>query len=161
MTTTAAMNPFSVLKNFNTGNFDFTKFGMGNFDFNKMFGGFKLPVPDVETLMASQRKNVEALTEANRTVVAGMQAIMRRQGEILSETMSTATSAVQELTGITSAQEFTAKQVDLTKTAFEKAFANIHELADAVVKSADEALDIINKRIAEGLDEVKELAAKK
>ena len=107
----------------------------------------------------SDLKNLSLLTILRR--IRRVPKLSFRQGEILSETMSTATSAVQELTGITSAQEFTAKQVDLTKTAFEKAFANIHELADAVVKSADEALDIINKRIAEGLDEVKELAAKK
>lgn len=160
MTTTTDIHPFSAFKNINFGNFDFTKLGLGNFDTTKLFKGFNFPVADAEKLMASQRKNVEALTEANRSVVESMQVIMKRQGEILGETLSTATSAVQELTGITSAQEFTLKQVDLTKTAFEKTFANMRELAQAVLKSTDQALDIINRRVSEGLDEVKELASK-
>lgn len=153
---TKPTNPFSPFGNLNLGNFDLSKF-----DFTKMLGDFKLPGADLETLMAGQRKNIEALTAANQTAVAGIQAVAKRQAEILSESMSAATTALQQLSGITEPRERVAKQVDVTKEALEKALATMRELAETITKSADEALGVINKRVIESLDEVKALAAKK
>jgi len=153
---TKPTNPFSAFGNFTPGNFDLSKF-----DFTKVLGNVKLPGADVETLLAGQRKNIEALTEANRVAVAGIQAVAKRQAEILSEAMSAASAAMQQLGGITEPKERVAKQVDVTKEAFEKALATMRELAETVTKSADEALGVMNKRVVESLDEVKALATKK
>jgi hypothetical protein len=53
-------------------NFDITKM-MADFDpskmaeeFTKMAGNYKMPTFDVEAIMASQRKNIEALSTANQ-----------------------------------------------------------------------------------------------
>jgi len=43
---------------------------------------FKLPGFDVNTVVDIQRRNFEALTAANQTVVQGLQTVVRRQGEI-------------------------------------------------------------------------------
>ena len=149
-------NPFSPFGNLNFGNFDFSKF-----DFTKILSNMKLPGADMESLMAAQRKNVAALTEANQKAVAGMQAMAKRQSEILTEALSTASAAVQRLVGITDPRELAAKQAEVTKEAFEKALSNMRELADTVSQSANSALDVINKRVIESLEEVKELASKK
>ena len=43
---------------------------------------FKLPGFDVNTVLDIQRRNVEALSAANQTIVQGLQTVVRRQGEI-------------------------------------------------------------------------------
>jgi len=149
-------NPFSAFGDFTPGNFDLSKF-----DFNKMLGNVKIPAADLEALVAGQRKNIEALTEANRVAVSGMQAMAKRQAEILSEAMATATTAVQEISAIADPRERLAKQTDVTKAAFEKALTTMRELAQAVSASADQVIGVVSKRVIEGLDEVKNLAPKK
>lgn len=43
-------------------------------DLSKVFGELRFPGFDVEAIMQTQRKNLEALTEANRLAVEGVQA---------------------------------------------------------------------------------------
>ena len=53
--------------------------------FAKLFpvpGFTKLPGFDVTTVLDIQRRNVEALTAANQTIVQGLQTVVQRQGEI-------------------------------------------------------------------------------
>src|SRR3546814_16740078 len=50
-----------------------------------------------------------------------------------------------------------AKGTELTKTAFEKAISNMKELSEMVAKSNGEAFDVINRRVAESLDEIRDL----
>ena len=147
-------------------NFDVKKF-MTEFDpskmsdeFAKLAGQFKLPGIDVDSLVASQRKNVEALTSANRVAFEGLQAIARRQAEILQETMKEASTALTAVGSSGSPHDAAAKQAELAKDAFEKALANMRELAEMVAKSTDEATQTINARISESLDEIKDMALK-
>ena len=56
-------------------------------DVQKMMGEFKLPNVDVDAVVAAQKKNIEALTSANQLAVEGMQAIARRQAEIMRQTV--------------------------------------------------------------------------
>ncbi len=147
-------------------NFDMTSM-MANFDptkmadeFSKVAGQYKLPGFDVDAIMASQRKNIEALTAANQAAVAGMQQVAKRQAEILQTTLDEASKSLANLGKSTDAKDITAKQTELFSVAFEKALANMSELADMVAKSSGEASEVINTRIAENLDEVKALAKK-
>ena len=48
-------------------------------DVGKAFAGFTFPGLDVESLVAAQRKNIEAFTQANQLAVEGAQAVARRQ----------------------------------------------------------------------------------
>ena len=66
-------NPFNPFANMDPSKFDLTK----------MMSEFKLPGIDMETLMETQRKNIEAVTQANKVAVEGMQAIAKRQAEML------------------------------------------------------------------------------
>src|SRR3954452_25567601 len=52
------------------------------FDAASFTQAFKLPGFDVNTVVGIQRRNVEALTAANQTVVQGLQTVVLRQGEI-------------------------------------------------------------------------------
>lgn len=147
--------------------FDFSKYFKGfdptkmSEEMTKMLGQYKLPGVDMDSLVASQKKNVEALIAANRTAVEGMQSVMRRQGEILQETMSEMTKAFQGLgKAAGSPQEMVAAQADLAKKVFEKSFTSMRELAEMVAKAQSDATQHINARITATLDELKQTVLK-
>lgn len=130
-------------------------------DVTKLMADFKIPGLDVEALVAAQRRNVEALTQANQLAVEGMQAIARRQSEILRQTMEEASRSMRDLFEQGPPEDKLAKQTELAKVAMEKALANMRELAEMVSKSNREAFDVINRRVTESLDEMKTLMSKK
>lgn len=147
--------------------FDFSKIFKG-FDpskmaeeMTKMLGQYKIPGVDMDTIVASQKKNVEALVAANRTVVEGAQAVIKRQAEIMQEAMAEMTKVVETLGKAgSSPQDLVATQVDLVKGGLERTFASMQELAQMVAKSQSEATSQINTRITASLDEFKELVTK-
>jgi phasin family protein len=148
------LNPF--------GNIDISKFDISKFDFSKMMGDLKIPGFDMQAAMEAQRKNIEALTAANNAAVQGMQAVAQRQAEILSQAMSEVSSVAQQLSSAgTNPQEMTGKQAEVARKAFEQALANMRELAEMVNKSNTEAFAIINKRVNDGLQELKALVIPK
>ncbi|GGF08177.1 phasin [Aliidongia dinghuensis] len=129
-------------------------------DVTKLMAEFKLPGVDMETVLATQRKNIEALTKANQLAIEGLQTVARRQAEILRAGFEEASSLARELFQNQSPEDRVAKQTEATKAALEKAFSNARELAEIVGKAQQEAFEVINKRLSEGLDEVRELVKK-
>lgn len=147
-------------------NFDVTKM-MADFDpskmadeFTKMAGNYKMPSFDVEAVMASQRKNIEALTAANKAAAEGMQQVSARQAQILQETLDEASKTFADFSKAGNTTDAASKQAELYKVAFEKALANMSELADMVAKSSTEATTVVNARISESLEEIKDLSKK-
>ena len=129
-------------------------------DVSKVLAEFKLPGVDVDAILASQRKNIEALTEANNLVIAGVQAVMKRQAEILKASMEEARAVASEIMVPGSPEAKVAKQAAVVQTAFQAALTNMKELADMITKSNTEAGNVISKRVSESLDEIKTAVAK-
>lgn len=127
-------------------------------DVGKAFAGFTFPGLDVESLVAVQRKNIEALTQANQLAVEGVQAVARRQVEIARQAVDEASAVLREWTQPGAPEERIAKNVELAKQAFEKGVANARELAELVAKANSEAFNVIHKRVAEGFEELREYA---
>jgi phasin family protein len=117
---------------------------MPSFDFSKLTKDFKLPGVDIATIMDREKKNIEALTEANRIAFEGWQALVRRQAEILQESIKQAVGTVQ-------GEDAGTKRMDLAAHAFETTLSNMRELAEMAVKSQKEAFGIIRKRVEENL----------
>ena len=91
----------------------------------------------------------------------GAQAVARRHMEILQQSMSEMTQAMQSVAGAGDPQARATKQADMLKSAYEHAVGNMRELADLIQKSNSEALSLLNHRFTEAMDEVKTLMAKK
>ena len=128
-------------------------------DMSKAFQGFSLPGIDTESVMATQRKNMEAFTQANQLAVEGVQAVTRRQAEIAREAFEGASAAFREFAQPTSNPgDHIVKQVELTKAAFEKTLANARELGELLAKANSEAFEVMTKRFTESLDEIREQA---
>jgi phasin family protein len=90
----------------------------------------------------------------------GAQAVARRHMEIMQQSMAEVTEAMKAMSSIEAPKAKAAKQAELVKAAYERAVANMKELADLIQHSNAEALSLINKRFAEAMDEVKTLAQK-
>ncbi|MBV9249866.1 MAG: phasin family protein [Acetobacteraceae bacterium] len=130
-------------------------------DFTRMLARMKLPaLPDMEAFVSASRKNMETLTAANRVALEGAQAVARRHMEIMQQSMAEMTEAMKELASADPPQAKAAKHAEMLKQAYERAVANMRELRDLIQHSNTEALNLINKRFAEALDEVKALAQK-
>jgi phasin family protein len=128
-------------------------------DMTKFFEQAKLPMFDFEALMATQKKNMDALVEANKAAAAGYQDLFKKQISIYEETMAAAQEQLSELKMDQLSPEGASRQADLMKVAFEKAVANMTELAEAAKKANTEAFEIVQARVKESIEELKALAA--
>ena len=134
----------------------------GLFDVTKIMGDFRVPGVDLEAAVASQRKNIEALTQANQLAVEGVQAVMRRQVEITRQAMEDFSAMFRDFVQPNgSPEDRFAKQAEYSKHAIEKGLSNAKELTELVTKANTEAFNVINKRVTESLDEVRDFAKKR
>ena len=126
-------------------------------DLEEMLKQWKVPGVDPEAMLASYRKNMDALTEAGRVATEGMKALAERQTQIMREAMETLRGATSELSSVKDPQEFATKQAELAKQAFEKASANMKELADMVLKANTASFEVMQARMNQGMAELQEL----
>ena len=122
------------------------------FDFTKLMSQFRLPGVDFAALVDRERKNIEALAKANRIAFEGWQRLVRRQAEMLQETMKKVVTDAS--------QEDAKKRAGLAKEGFEKALANMRELAEITTQSQKEAFDVVRKRIEENVEGIRNFGKK-
>ncbi|HYB10917.1 MAG TPA: phasin family protein [Alphaproteobacteria bacterium] len=133
----------------------------GEIDFTKFMAELKVPGLNVEQVADSYRKNVEALTAASQAAVEGMQAVVRRQTEIMRESMEEYAALLRSYGTPTTPEQAASKQAELAKHTFENTFAHMKEIGELIAKANSDSLDVINRRVSEMLEEVKTLTAKK
>ena len=116
-----------------------------------------LVIPDVDALTTAHRRNMEALSAAYRAALEGAQAVARRNGEIVRQAMAEMEEAVKTVVSAQAPEEKAAKQLELLKSAYQHAVANMKEMSELIQKANAEALGLLNRRFSEGMDEVKSL----
>jgi len=132
-----------------------------DFDFSKLFADMKLPaMPDMEAVLAAHKRNLEALSEANRVALEGAQAVARRHMEIMQSTMTSLTDTMKGMSVTDKPADRAAKQAELLKQAYENAVSNTRELGDLIQKSNTEAMQKLNHRFSEAMTEMKTLFKK-
>jgi phasin family protein len=121
----------------------------------------KVPaMPDMEAVLTAHKRNLEALSEANRVALEGAQAVARRHMEIMQSTMSGLTATLKEISVTDTPSVRAAKQADLLKQAYENAVSNTRELGDLIQKANAEAMQKLNNRFSEAMNEMKALFKK-
>jgi phasin family protein len=131
-------------------------------DFGKVMGDMRAPTVDMETVVAVQRKNMEALTQANQLAMEGAQAVVRHQLEMTRRSMeelSAMFTSFFQPNG--SMEERLAKQAEFSKTALEKGLSNAREIADLMTKANSEAFNVLTRRVTETLEELRDYAKKR
>lgn len=123
-------------------------------DVMKMFEQFKMPGIDMAAIVEARRKDVEALVEANKAAYESMQAMGRKQTEMMMQALQAMQAAG---TGALSGSANPAAQTEVVRAAFEKTVADMKELAEMARRSQAEAMGIMTSRAAEHMEEIKKL----
>ena len=130
-----------------------------DFDVTKIFADFRFRPFDVEAAWAAQRRNMEALSQANQAAVEGVHALARRQIEMTREAFEGFSTLWRELAQPGSPEDRIAKNAEYAKQLLEKGATHGREIATIATKASSEAAEILHKRASEGLDEIRSLAS--
>ncbi len=123
-------------------------------DFTKVWGDMKMPEFNVDAMVAAQQKNMEALNLANKTVVESWQGFAKKQAELWQAALEDTGVLAQDVASAKEPTDKVAKQAAFAKTAFENSLSSAREAQEVAANSANMAVDIVSKRMVEGLDEV-------
>jgi phasin family protein len=129
-----------------------------DFDVTKVMADFRFRPLDVEALMACQRRNIEAFSQANQLAVEGVQAVARRQIEIARQTIEDMSVLLRDLAQPVSTEERISKNTEYAKQFLDKSINHGREITLLATKAGTEAADVLRKRAAEGLDELRDFA---
>jgi phasin family protein len=131
-----------------------------DFDVTKMFADFRFRPFDVEAVWAAQRRNLEALTQANQLAVEGVHALAKRQIEMTQQSLEDLSTLVREMSQPIPAEDRIAKQTEYTKKMIDKGLSHGREIAALAAKAGSEATEVLQKRATEGMDEMRAFTCK-
>ena len=114
---------------------------------------FKVPGIDIAAIVEAQRKDMEALAEANRQAYEGIKALAKRRNEILKESLVEWQEAMKDAGG----KEALAKGAAKAKKGVQQAIANFKELADMEAQSRSKAWKVVQDRFQENLANLQKL----
>lgn len=129
-----------------------------DFDVTKIFADMRFRPFDVEAVWAAQRRNIEALTQANQAAVEGVHALTRRNIELTREAFEGFSALLSEMAQPVSAEARIAKNTEYAKQMLEKGVNHSREIATIAAKAGTEAAEILQKRASESLDEMRNFA---
>lgn len=109
---------------------------------------------DFNQLFSAQRRNIEALSAANQVMVEGVQAVSRRQAEVLRDNVEQVLKASRDIFQTGSAENNLGRQTECARSILENNINSFREVTETLTKSSFEALDVLNKRAAESMDEI-------
>jgi phasin family protein len=122
-------------------------------EFTKLFEQFKLPGIDLNAVLESRRKDIDALAAANRTALEGAQSLAQKQLDVLRTTIDEVQSMLKKSKDVPAP----AAARELVSQAVQRAFTNMRELADVAYRSQSEAVAVVSRRVQENIEELKTL----
>lgn len=128
-------------------------------DMSKMFDTKAFPGVDTEAMTEAQKKNVQAIVDANRVASEGYQALFKKQIEILQSGVSEMTEVMKDAATQPMSSDGYEKRMELAKAHFEKSVSTFTELSESARKANEDAIAIIQARFSEGVEEMKQLAS--
>jgi phasin family protein len=126
----------------------------------ELFNVAKLPGVDADAVLTAQQKNVDAMIEANKVVIAGYQDLYKRQIALFEAAVAQAKDKLTEAQGQPPTADQATQNVEAMKAAFEKAAADAKELAELVQNTNTDAFEIVKARFEEAVAEFKAAAEK-
>lgn len=123
---------------------------------NKLVEQFKLPGVDMNAIVESRRKDVEALMKTNKAMLDSLQELARKQADVFAEAMRSAQEQVQTLAK--GELPDPGKQSEFARQAYEKAVADMNELAAMARKAQSDAMAAITQRAQQSIEEMKKFS---
>ena len=124
--------------------------------FQKLGEQLRVPSFDMNAIMEHHRKNFEAVARSWQAMASGGQEIANKQREIFEGVMKDVTVMVQGYKPVGAPHEVFAKQSEFARKAMEATIANTRDVAELTRKSTAEALEIIQQRMKESYDEIRQ-----
>ncbi|WP_010302780.1 phasin family protein [Candidatus Odyssella thessalonicensis] len=116
---------------------------------------------DKESMMLSHRKNMEALTEANRMAIEVMKSITQLQSQYVKQTFEDMASIMKDsMAHPPASKEAVAKHANHVKSQVEKAVSHSKNVAGTIANSQKEIFDLMHKRYSESMSEMIDLREK-
>lgn len=128
-------------------------------EWTKMFGEFKAPAFDVSAVVTQLRRTGETGTTLYQIANETVQAATRRNAEMLRSNAEHVLKASKELMSNATPESAASKQAEIAKTWLDYNVNCVRELMEMGAKSAQEAFDVVNKRVAEQMKEISEVAS--
>lgn len=110
---------------------------------------------DLAPLIETQRKNTEALMEANRELLDGYRDLLRRQSEMVQdglEDLRTAIDDVRATDGLSGMQDV---GTDRARETLDKSVDNLRELGERALTANRRALEKLTNRLSASIDELR------
>jgi phasin family protein len=117
--------------------------------------GTDLQVPqfDLEGVIEAHRKNIEALTASTTAMTEGVQAMAQKQREIVEASWREASALVQDVRA--HGDRCVARQTEFAKKVFDIAVQGAQDAARLTRLSTADAVNILQDRMREGLEEIR------
>ena len=129
-------------------------------DVTAMMAQFKMPGIDMAAILEARRKDIQALVDANTASFESMQALAKKQTEMLSLAMQGMQDAAKSAVGASGPADV-GQQGEVIRKGFEKTLANMKELAEMAQHAQSDAMVRISQRAAHQMQEIKTLVAPK
>jgi len=125
-------------------------------DMLRKFGNdLGLPKLNVDELLQTQKKNIDALSESAKVAAQGAQSVAQKQREVLEAGLNEAATLAREFKPLGKVHENIALQTEFARKVFEITVQGAQESASAARQSTAEAVKIIQDRVKEGLEEIR------
>jgi phasin family protein len=120
----------------------------------KKFGAdLGLPKPNIDQLVETQKKNIDALSQGAQVVAQGAQSVAQKQRELMEAGLREATAFARENQGQINAN--LAQQTEFARKIFEIAVKGAQETAATARQSGSEAVKIVQDRVKESLEGIR------
>ncbi|MFT4193727.1 TIGR01841 family phasin [Ottowia sp.] len=126
-------------------------------DLAKLAEQFKLPGVDIGAIVEWQRKDLEALAEANRRAYEGVQAAAQRRAQMLRETFT----QLQGLMAQAAGKDALAKQSEAAQRGVQQAMDNFRELAQMDARTLSDSWQAVQDRLNENMANLQKLLTPK
>ena len=126
-------------------------------DLKQMAEKYRLPGIDIAALTEWQRKDMEALVEANKQASEGIRALIERRNEILRDAFAQWQGAMKDVAN----PDALTRQADVAKQNVEKAMANFRELTQLEAQARTNAWRVLQDRMQQNLANLQKLLTPK
>lgn len=118
-------------------------------------GASSTPGFDLNILMETQRKNVQAVTDAVQLGMEGVQQAMTRHAELMGRIAQENSNIASQLMTDGTPEQKVQRQAELMRRSYEETIKGARELGGIISKSQEDAAEIINRRVTASLSEFK------
>jgi phasin family protein len=125
-------------------------------DMLRKFGSdLGLPKLNVDELLQTQKKNIDALGQSAKVAAQGAQSVAQKQREVLETGLREAATLARDYKPLGKIHENLALQTEFARRVFEIAVQGAQESASTARQSTTEAVKIIQDRVKESFEETR------